>query len=184
MVVDLTNRYKINEEKGIVKYTVKAHGEYYTGVAKTNFEEGDVLVLNNTKVLQNRLYGYKEDTGAKIEVFLLKEIENDVYECLIRPQKRVHSGVVIKFDDELLDGDINVKEYFPTFSSVRGYDPSPFNMGIYCERKVYDVKLRSTQYVGVVPLMKREKGNFQNSPNVWELLHLQAVLPFTILQAF
>ena len=37
MVVDLTNRYKINEEKGIVKYTVKAHGEYYTGVAKTNF---------------------------------------------------------------------------------------------------------------------------------------------------
>ena len=63
-------------------------------------EEGDTLVLNNTKVLQNRLYGYKEDTGAKIEVFLLKEIEQDVYECLIRPQKRVHSGVIIKFDDE------------------------------------------------------------------------------------
>ena len=39
MVVDLTNRYKVNEEKGIVKYTVKAHGEYYTGVAKTNFED-------------------------------------------------------------------------------------------------------------------------------------------------
>ena len=68
-------------------------------------------------------------------------------------------GLPIKFDDELLDGDINVKEYFPTFSSVRGYDPSPFNMGIYCERKVNDVKLRSTQYVGVVPLMKREKGD-------------------------
>ena len=64
------------------------------------FEEGDVLVLNNTKVLQNRLYGFKEDTGAKIEVFLLKELESDVYECLIRPQKRVHAGVVIKFDDE------------------------------------------------------------------------------------
>lgn len=64
------------------------------------FEEGDVLVLNNTKVLQNRLYGFKEDTGAKIEVFLLKELESDVYECLIRPQKRVHSGVIIKFDDE------------------------------------------------------------------------------------
>ena len=64
------------------------------------FESGDTLVLNNTKVLQNRLYGYKEDTGAKIEVFLLKELENDVYECLIRPQKRVHSGVVIKFDED------------------------------------------------------------------------------------
>lgn len=62
--------------------------------------EGDTLVLNNTKVLQNRLYGYKEDTGAKIEVFLLKELENDKYECLIRPQKRVHSGTIIKFDDE------------------------------------------------------------------------------------
>ena len=50
MVVDLTNRYKVNEEKGIVKYTVKAHGEYYTGVAKeTNFEEGDVFDLEKGK---------------------------------------------------------------------------------------------------------------------------------------
>lgn len=49
MVVDLTNRYKINEEKGIVKYTLKAHGFYYTGVAKTNFEEGDVFDLEKGK---------------------------------------------------------------------------------------------------------------------------------------
>ena len=49
MAEDLTNRYKINEEKGIVKYTVKAHGEYYTGVAKTNFEEGDVFDLEKGK---------------------------------------------------------------------------------------------------------------------------------------
>lgn len=49
MVVDLTHRYKVNEKTGVVKYTVKAHGVYYTGVAKTNFAEGDVFDLEKGK---------------------------------------------------------------------------------------------------------------------------------------
>ena len=61
--------------------------------------EGDTLVLNNTKVLPSRIIGYKTDTNAKIEVLLLKEIDKDIYECLIRPQKRVHIGTIIKFED-------------------------------------------------------------------------------------
>ena len=64
------------------------------------FGKDDLFIFNDTKVFPARLYGNKEKTGAKIEVFLLNEIDNDVYECLIRPQKRVHSGVIIKFDDE------------------------------------------------------------------------------------
>ena len=55
-----------------------------SGLEIDYLNKDDVLVLNNTKVLQNRLYGVKEDTGAKIEVFLLKELESDVYECLIK----------------------------------------------------------------------------------------------------
>lgn len=62
--------------------------------------KGDVLVLNNTKVMPSRIFGYKEDTNAKIEVLLLKEIDPDIWECLVRPQKRVHIGTKIKFNDE------------------------------------------------------------------------------------
>ena len=61
--------------------------------------KGDTLVLNNTKVLPSRIIGYKEDTNAKIEVLLLKEIDNEIWECLVRPQKRVKIGTIISFKD-------------------------------------------------------------------------------------
>lgn len=63
-------------------------------------DENCILILNNTKVMPARLYGYK-DTGAKIEIFLLKEKENQQWEVLIRPSKRVKIGTIIKISDEL-----------------------------------------------------------------------------------
>ncbi len=63
-------------------------------------DENDVLVLNNTKVIPARLIGSK-DTGAKIEVFLLKNVENKVWEALIKPSKRVKEQTLITFSDEL-----------------------------------------------------------------------------------
>lgn len=80
-------------------------------------ESGDILVLNNTKVLPSRIYGIKKETNAKIEVLLLKEIESDEWETLVRPQKRVKKGTVISFDtdfecivtDVLNDGITHVK---------------------------------------------------------------------------
>lgn len=60
-------------------------------------EEGDTLVLNDTKVLPARLIGVKEDTGAVIEILLLKDIQDDTWECLTKPAKRVHVGTVISF---------------------------------------------------------------------------------------
>lgn len=60
-------------------------------------QEGDCLVLNNTKVLPARLLGEKEDTGAKIEVLLLKQLEGDKWETLVKPAKRVKPGTVISF---------------------------------------------------------------------------------------
>ena len=62
---------------------------------------GDVLVINDTKVIPARLMGVKEDTGAVIELLLLKDMGNDVWECLSRPQKRLHVGTIVKFSDEL-----------------------------------------------------------------------------------
>ena len=62
---------------------------------------GDVLVINDTKVIPARLMGVKEDTGAIIELLLLKDLGNDIWECLSRPQKRLHIGTMVKFSDEL-----------------------------------------------------------------------------------
>lgn len=64
-------------------------------------DENCVLILNNTKVMPARLYGYK-DTGAKIEVFLLKKYDGENrWEVLIRPSKRVKVGTIVKISDEL-----------------------------------------------------------------------------------
>ena len=63
--------------------------------------EGDVLVLNNTKVIPARLIGSKEDTKAVVELLLLKEINKDEWEVLCKPAKRVKLGTIIKFSDKL-----------------------------------------------------------------------------------
>ncbi len=62
--------------------------------------ENDLLVLNNTKVIPARLYAIKE-TGAVIEIFLVREIEKDIWISLIKPSKRVKEGMVLKVSDEL-----------------------------------------------------------------------------------
>ena len=65
------------------------------------FNKGDVLVLNDTKVLPARIFGKKEETGAHIELLLLKEIESDTWECLSRPFKRLKEGTKITFSNDL-----------------------------------------------------------------------------------
>ncbi len=71
---------------------------------------GDVLVLNNTKVIPARLIGEKEDTHATIELLLLKNIENDTWECLSRPFKRLHIGTKIFFGSGLLVAEVQEKK--------------------------------------------------------------------------
>lgn len=66
--------------------------------------EGDCLVLNNTKVIPARLMGVKKETGASIEVLLLKRRENDVWETLVKPGKKAREGAEIVFGDGLLTG--------------------------------------------------------------------------------
>ncbi|MEW9053743.1 MAG: tRNA preQ1(34) S-adenosylmethionine ribosyltransferase-isomerase QueA [Neobacillus sp.] len=83
----------------------KATGELKHEIFKNITEylrEGDCLVLNDTRVLPARLFGVKKDTGAKIEVLLLKQLEGDQWETLIKPAKRVKEGTVIDFGDGLL----------------------------------------------------------------------------------
>lgn len=67
---------------------------------------GDCLVLNNTKVIPARLMGVKEDTGAAIEVLLLKRRENDVWETLVKPGKKARPGTKLVFGDGCLRAEV------------------------------------------------------------------------------
>lgn len=80
----------LNKDNGVIKEEVFKNIINY-------LNKGDVLVLNDTKVIPARLIGEKEDTKAIIELLLLKDIEGDIWECLARPGKRLHVGTVIEF---------------------------------------------------------------------------------------
>jgi S-adenosylmethionine:tRNA ribosyltransferase-isomerase len=62
-------------------------------------DEGDTLVLNDTKVIPARLFGVKKDTGAKVEILLLKQLENDRWETLVKPAKKIKIGFEIIFGE-------------------------------------------------------------------------------------
>ena len=66
---------------------------------------GDCLVINNTKVIPARLYG-KKDTGANIEFLLLKRIENDTWEAMVRPGNKLKPGTKVSFGDGILKAEV------------------------------------------------------------------------------
>ena len=81
--------------------------EHHTFREITNYvRSGDCLVLNNTKVIPARLMGVKEDTGAAIEVLLLKRRDNDVWETLVKPGKKARPGAKIVFGDGCLRAEV------------------------------------------------------------------------------
>ena len=89
----------LDKETGAVQ-----HRHFYDILEYLN--EGDCLVLNNTKVIPARLYGVREDTGAMIEILLLKRKDNNVWETLVKPGKKARPGVKIIFGDGLLTGEV------------------------------------------------------------------------------
>ncbi len=74
-------------------------------------KKGDVLVLNNTKVLPARIFGFKKETGAKIEVLLQKRKNLNNWEIIARPTKRLKEGTIIVFNGELSGKITKVGEY-------------------------------------------------------------------------
>ncbi|MBE6152531.1 MAG: tRNA preQ1(34) S-adenosylmethionine ribosyltransferase-isomerase QueA [Firmicutes bacterium] len=75
--------------------------KYFTDIIEY-FEPGDCLVLNDTKVIPARLFGIKKETNAMIELLLLKDLGENIWECLTRPAKRVKVGTIVSFGDGLL----------------------------------------------------------------------------------
>jgi S-adenosylmethionine:tRNA ribosyltransferase-isomerase len=74
-----------------------SHEHFYD--LKNHLKEGDCIVLNDTRVLPARLFGQKTDTGAKVEILLLKEEGQDTWETLVKPAKRVKEGTELSFGD-------------------------------------------------------------------------------------
>ena len=76
------------------------HTEFHEIINYLN--KGDVLVINDTKVIPARLIGNKEETNAVIELLLLKDLGDNIYETLSRPQKRLKEGTIVSFGNGLL----------------------------------------------------------------------------------
>ena len=102
------------------------------------FNKGDVLVLNNTKVFPARLYANKDKSTAKVEVFLLRELENDLWEAMVKPARKVRIGNKLVFDkniscdviDNTVSGgrvlrfEYNTESLYP-FIDKKGLSPLP-----------------------------------------------------------
>lgn len=91
-VRDKSNLMVLDKETGKIE-----HKHFYDII--DYLDEGDTLVLNNTKVLPARLIGQKVDTKAIIEILLLKNKQGDVWEALVKPARRIHVGTTISFGD-------------------------------------------------------------------------------------
>ncbi len=89
----------LDKESGVVSHHVFRDITGY-------LEEGDCLVINDTKVLPARLIGSKEGTNAKIEILLLKRRENNIWETLVKPGKKAKIGTKIHFGDGILTGEV------------------------------------------------------------------------------
>ena len=89
----------LDKKSGEIKHTVFKH-------IIDRLCPGDCLVINNTKVIPARLMGIKRDTGAAIEVLLLKRKENNIWETLVKPGKKAKPGTEIVFGDGLLSGTV------------------------------------------------------------------------------
>ena len=92
---DMSRLMVVNSNTGNI-----THKKFYNIIDYLN--KGDVLVLNDTKVLPARLFGLKEETNAMIEILLLKNIKDDIWECLVKPAKRIKIGTIVTFGDGIL----------------------------------------------------------------------------------
>ena len=85
----------LNKDNGDIKH------DYFYNITNY-FNKGDVLVLNDTKVIPARLIGEKEDTKAHIELLLLNDLGNDTWECLAKPRNRLHKDTIVVFGSGML----------------------------------------------------------------------------------
>lgn len=93
----------LNKETGEVN-----HEHFYNIIE--HLKEGDVLVLNNTRVMPARLYGHRVGREEHIEFLLLKRNDDDIWECLCKPGKKAKVGTIVEFSDKLSAEVVDISE--------------------------------------------------------------------------
>ena len=93
----------MDKKSGEIKHDIFKNILFY-------LKKDDVLVLNDTKVIPARLIGIKEETKAVIELLLLKDHGDDIWECLSKPFKRLHVGTIVSFHDGILKAEVISKK--------------------------------------------------------------------------
>ena len=96
---DTSRLMVVNRENGNIE-----HRHFYDIL--DYLKPGDVLVRNNTKVIPARLYGVKEETGANVEFLLLKRIDGDIWEVMVKPGKKLMPGIRVEFGNGLLKAEV------------------------------------------------------------------------------
>ena len=130
-------------------------------------DENSILILNNTRVIPARLYGYK-DTGAKIEVFLLKELEPHKWEALVKPSKRVKPGTKLTVSDELKVEIISPAEDDGKWQVILEYDGNIYDvlsragnvpLPPYIERKMTPDEIKKLDYERYQTVFAKKEGS-------------------------
>lgn len=125
----------------------------------------DVIVFNNTRVLPARLYGVKKDTGANIEILLLKRIELNKWQVLVKPAKRAKIGTVVTFGDGLLDMSI-LAEYDEGIRDVEfSYDG------------VFEDIIASIGYMPLPPYIKEKLDDKERYQTVYSKINGSSAAP-------
>ncbi|MBQ9047170.1 MAG: tRNA preQ1(34) S-adenosylmethionine ribosyltransferase-isomerase QueA [Solobacterium sp.] len=145
---------------------------------------GDVLVRNNTRVIPARLFGTKEETGAHVEVLLLKQLPDDIWECLVGNARTVKIGTVVSFHDGRLRarcteiGDKGIRKmkmlYDGIFTEILdelGTVPLP----PYIKEKLDDPERYQTVYAKVEGSAAAPTAGLHFTPEVFEALRQKGV---------
>ena len=157
------------------------HKHFYNIVDYLN--SNDVLVLNDTKVMPSRIYGNKVDTNASIELLLLKEVDKNVYESLVKPARRIKVGteidfngimkgkVVGKYDDGICHIEFIYEGIFLEILEKLGEMPLP----PYIHEKLKDGSRYQTVYAKEVGSAASPTAGLHFTPEIFEELKKKGV---------
>ena len=124
---DASRMMVVNRQTGEIE-----HKHFYDAVDYLN--PGDCLILNDTKVLPARLYGIKDETGAKVEFLLLMQKEKDVWEVITGPGKKAKTGSKFTFNDGILYAEITAVLDNGDRIAKFTYDTDKFGIWDSCSR--------------------------------------------------
>lgn len=148
-------------------------------------QPGDLLVVNNSKVLPARLIGHKEGTGAVCELLLLRQVKGDVWECLAKPGKRLHAGTRIIFGDGTLtavvrdtmeDGNKHAEFFYDTptlYEKLDAFGKMPLSP--YIQKQLDDQSQYQTVYAKELGSAAAPTAGLHFTPELMDTLRKEGV---------